>query len=85
MTVLEFVNTIIDLEDNYDVWFQVNEKIVICIASSSKFASPFVSKNLEMVSDIVVHETLHEGNGLYMISDEHIYPALLKKCVHNKL
>ena len=85
MTVLEFVDTIIELEDNYDVWFQVNNKIVICVASSSAFASPFVSKNLEMVSDIVVHETLDEGNGLYIISDEHIDPKILKKCVHNNL
>lgn len=85
MTVLEFVDTIIDLEDNYDVWFQVNDKIVICVASTSAFASPFVSKNLEMVSDIVVHETLEVGNGLYMISDEHIDNRLLKKCVHNHL
>ena len=85
MTVLEFVNTIIDMEDNYDVWFQVNNKIVICVASTSAFKSPFVSKNLEMVSDIVVHEILNEGNGLYMISDEHIDSRLLKKCVHNHL
>lgn len=85
MKVREFVETIIDLEDNYDVWFQVNNKIVICVASTNEYASPFVSKNLEMVSDIVVHETLDEGNGLYMISDEHINPRLLKKCVHNNL
>ena len=85
MTVLEFVDSIIDLEDNYDVWFQVNKKIVICIASTSEFASPFVSKNLEMVSDIVVHEILDNGNGLYIISDEHIDPRILKKCVHNHL
>lgn len=85
MTVREFVETIIDLEDNYDVWFQVNNKIVICIASTSDFASPFVHKNLEMVSDIVVRETLDEGNGLYMVSDEHIDSRLLKKCVHNNL
>lgn len=85
MTVIEFVETIIDLEDNYDVWFQVNNKIVICIASTSDFASPFVHKNLEMVSDIVVREILDEGNGLYMVSDEHIDSRLLKKCVHNNL
>ena len=85
MTVRECVETIIDLEDNYDVWFQVNNKIVLCIASTSEFASPFVPNNLEMVSDIVVHETLDEGNGLYMISDGHIDPRLLKKCVHNNL
>ena len=83
MTVRECVETIIDSEDDYDVWFQVNNKIVICIASTIEYASPFVHNNLEMVSDIVVHETLDEGNGLYIISDGHIDARLLKKCVHN--
>lgn len=84
MKVKEFVEVTTDIEREYDIWFAVNNKIVLCIASTSENASPFVPNNFYMLEDVEVKEVIDEGNGLYLCSDTHIDAKMLQRCKHNK-
>lgn len=82
MKVKEFVKIVSETEESYDIWFQVNNSLVLCVASTNTNASPFIGNNFYMLCDMPIKEVIDEGEGLYLISEDSCDARLLAKCKH---